>query len=69
MTMEQILSYVYPYTAKQRKCAIEKQKWQHKREKLTRMIEAYKRGDVVYFEDLKVSIDIEQMLKQFRGVN
>lgn len=65
MTLEQILSYVYPYTAKQRKCNIEKQKWLHKRDKLKKMIEAYKRGDVVYFEDLKVGIDLEGLLKKY----
>lgn len=62
MTINQILNYAYPYTAKQRKCNIEREKWKYKRKKLQDMIEAYKRGDVVNFEPLRISIDLKSVL-------
>jgi hypothetical protein len=65
MNIKKILDEVYPITAKQRNCRFEMQKLQYKRDKLTEMIEAYKRGDVVNFEPLKISIDLSAILEKY----
>lgn len=64
MTLEQIINYVYPVTKEHRRCRIKMQQLTHRREKLRSMIEAYRRGDIVSWDALKISVDIEQILKQ-----
>lgn len=63
MTVQQIVDFAMPVTSEERKCSFKRQQLQARRDKLARMIEQYRRGDIVTWDVLKLSVDIEQILK------
>lgn len=63
MNLTEILDFALPLTPEIRKCSYKRQHWEARRQKLQRMIEAYRRGDVVQWEAMRLSIDIEEVLK------
>ncbi len=67
MTIKKILDYALPITRDDLKCSIKLQKKNWQRERLKAMIEAYKNGEIVNFEPLKLSADIEPILQKLRN--
>lgn len=67
MTLKQILDTAYPITLEHRRCSLKMQKLQHQRQKLSNMIEAYRRGDVVHWEGLKLSVDLSPLLEKLNN--
>lgn len=63
MTVQEICDFAMPVTAEERKCSFKRQQLQARRDKLARMIEQYRRGDIVTWEALRLSVDIEQIIK------
>jgi hypothetical protein len=63
MTIAQILDYALPYSAEELRCGIKKAQKGKARIKLAAMIEAYKRGDIVNWNALSLSVDIEEIVK------
>lgn len=64
MTALEIADYAMPVTSKERNCSFRMQQLQARREKLMQMIEQYRRGDIVTWDALRLSIDIERILKE-----
>ncbi len=67
MTVTKILDYVYPMTKDIRCCGFKKKAWLDCRNKLAEMIDQYRSGAIVDFQPLKVSIDLEPLLKQLKN--
>lgn len=62
MTTQKILDAVYPMTPEIRKCNYKRQFWLHKREKLLKIIEEYRKGTEIDFSGLKTTVDVRQFL-------
>lgn len=62
MTIQQILDHVYPLTPEIRKCSYKRQRWNQNRSRLQAMIEAHKRGDVVNWQAMRISVDMNDLL-------
>lgn len=67
MTLKQIIDTVYPITPEHRRCSLKMQKLQYQRQKLSAMIEAYRRGDIVHWEGLKLSVDLSPLLERLNN--
>lgn len=67
MTINKILDYALPITQEDKKCSVKMQKKQWQRERLTKMIVDYKNGEIVNFEPLKISVDMEPILQKLRN--
>jgi len=63
MTVRQILDFALPYTAEESRCGMKKALKSKARIKLAEMIESYKRGDVVNWDAMQLSVDIEEIVK------
>ncbi|MEP6595895.1 MAG: hypothetical protein ABJA71_08100 [Ginsengibacter sp.] len=67
MTVEKILNYALPLTSEINNCRYKKQRWQQRRDILKGMIEAYKNGEIVNFEPMKLSVDIDELMKKLNN--
>lgn len=67
MQILEILNYAFPYTPEDLRCKIKMQKKKLQRERLKEMIEAYKNGEIIKFDPLCVSIDIDELMKRFEN--
>lgn len=64
MKISEIIDFALPVTDRERRCSFRMQQLQARREKLAAMIEQYRRGDIVTWEALKLSVDIEQVIRE-----
>jgi hypothetical protein len=67
VSITQILDEIYPLTMAAKYSAKEFAIWKHKREKLKRMIEQYKAGELINFKPLNISVNLEELLKRIRN--
>jgi ribosomal protein L21E len=67
MQIEQILNYCFPFTDEDLTDDQKKQEKTFKRDRLRRMVDQYKHGDIVNFDALNISVDIEEILKRFEN--
>lgn len=67
MTIEKILNYAMPLTSDIRRCKYKYQCWEIKRNVLRGMIEAYKNGEIVDFEPMKLSFDLDEFMKKLNN--
>jgi hypothetical protein len=67
MQIEEILNYAFPYTDEDLLSPELKQEKTFKREKLRLMVDRYKHGDIVNFDVLNISVDIEEILKRINN--
>jgi hypothetical protein len=67
MTIEEILNYAFPYTdddlTDQEKCYQKTLK----RGRLRQMCDQYKNGEIVNFNALTISVDIEEIMKMINN--
>ncbi len=67
MSIDQILDEVYPLTDLQRFSDVEMKLWVNRRNKLKKLIEQYRAGEVINFEPLKIGVNLEELLKRIRN--
>lgn len=67
MTLEKILNYALPLTTEISRCRYKHQRWKQRREILMKMIEAYKNGEIINFEPLKLSVDLNELMKKIEN--
>jgi len=67
MNINEILDFAFPVTPEHKKCKIELQKVMYRREKLRLMVERYKNGEIVNFEALHISVDMEEIMKRINN--
>lgn len=63
MTVTQILDKVYPITHEERTCSLKMARNKRKRKELLEMIMQYKNNEVVNWQPLRLSVDIEALLQ------
>src|SRR5262245_46023183 len=67
MQIEEILNYAFPYTDEDLQSQEKTYEKTLKRERLRIMVERYKHGEIVNFDALKISVDIEEVLKRIKN--
>lgn len=67
MQIEEILNYAFPFTDEDLTCNYKKQQKMYQREKLRLMVDRYKHGDIVNFDALHISVDVEEILKRINN--
>lgn len=67
MTIDEIINDVYPLTDSVLHSTIEKEFWLYKRERLRKLIEQYKAGELINFKPLNISVNLEELLKRIRN--
>lgn len=67
MTIDDILNEIYPPSVNIHRSQIEMEFWLYKRERLRNLIMKYKAGELIKFEPMKLSVDIDELLKKLRN--
>lgn len=67
MTIEEILDYALPIKKTDLSCKNRLAAKEYRREKLRKMIEAYKNGEIVSFEPLKLKVDLTPILQKLNN--
>jgi|GEM_PF-6265986 hypothetical protein len=67
MQIEEILNYAFPYTDEDLLSDELKFEKTVKRSRLRLMIERYKNGDIVNFDALKISVDMDEIMKRINN--
>jgi hypothetical protein len=67
MQIEEILNFAFPYTAEDLLNIEQHLQKTLKREQLRQMVDRYKHGDIVNFDALNISVDIEEILKRINN--
>jgi hypothetical protein len=67
MQIEEILNYAFPYTSEDLANPEQHLQKTYKRERLRIMVDRYKHGEIINFDPLNISVDIEELLKRINN--
>ncbi len=67
MQIEEILNYAFPYTSDDYEDSEKMHEKTVKRCRLRLMVERYKNGDIVNFDALKISVDMDEIMKRINN--
>jgi len=67
MNIEEIQDFAFPITDEDRRCNNKMQKKMWQREKLRLMVERYKRGELINFEPLLISVNKDVIIQMINN--
>lgn len=67
MTIDEILNYAFPYTSEDLTSKAKHYEKTLKRERLRQMVEQYKNGEIINYDGLNISVDIQEIIKMINN--